>query len=268
MTRYFCPKCGAHVATFDAQEWEFCSGILDNTRDLLDRVQLWVADTRDGGLSAWLSEIGSVRAKRYLEARDSEEATGEMFLQWSEQAGKVDEPIMIAADEDRLYGSCHCKGVEFYITRPSGEPSGHHESGKWWLGDDGRRYTAYLETDQSCRLTTGFEFSSWLVIPRINIFGTNGAPFDIRASNLKQYDSSPGVHRYFCGRCGASAFYRSNSRVLDIWDIAVGLLWSNSGVRAQDWLEWRTEVNYTEDATDAKLAKSLADGLKVSFPSS
>jgi len=268
LTRYFCPRCGAHVATFDAEEWEFCSGILNDTRELLNRVQLWVADTRDGGLSAWLSEIGSERATRYLEARDSEEATEEMFSQWSKRAAKVDEGTKKTAGEDRLYGSCHCKGVEFYITRPSGEPRGHHESGKWWLGDDGRRYTAYLETDESCRLTTGFEFSSWLVIPRINIFGTHGAPFDIPASTLQQYDSSPGVHRYFCGRCGASVFYRSDSRILDIWDIAVGLLRSDRGAGAQDWLEWRTEVNFIEEATDANLANSLADGLKASFPSS
>ena len=269
LTRSFCPKCGAHVVTFATDEWEFCTGILDNTRGLLDRVQLWVGDTRDGGFSAWLPEIGDKKAKRYLEARDSEEANEEIFSQWSKQPGNGDNGIKKTSDEDRLYGSCHCKGVEFYITRPSGEPSGHHEYGKWWLGNDGHRYSAYIEADESCRLTTGFEIPSWLVIPGVNIFKVTGAPFEVQAGTLKQYDSSPGAHRYFCGRCGATAFYRNDSnRALDIWDIAVGLLRSSSGARAEDWLEWRTRINYIQEATDAELAKSLEDGLKNSFSSS
>ena len=266
LTRFFCPNCGAHVATFDETEWEFCSGILECTSGLLDRVQLWVADTGDGGLSAWLPQIGSKNSKRFLASRDSEEATDVMISQWSKHGRKDNEVAKDASEKDRLYGSCHCKCVEFYITRPSGEPGGHPEHGKWWLRDGGQRYSAYLEADESCRLTTGYELSSWLVIPHINVFTTDGEPFDIQGSNLRQYDSSPGVHRFFCSRCGATAFYRSDSRTLDIWDIAVGLLWSKSGARAQDWLEWSTEVNFVHDAIDPELVQSLADGLKIRDP--
>lgn len=62
LTRYFCPRCGASIANFEAHEWEFTTGVLARAGGgLLNRVQLWLDDTRDGGAGLWLNDSHSER---------------------------------------------------------------------------------------------------------------------------------------------------------------------------------------------------------------
>jgi hypothetical protein len=44
-------------------------------------------------------------------------------------------------------------------------------------------------------------------------------------------------------------------------DVAVGVLDSETGARAEDWLEWRKKSpSYAEDAVNKKLARELSEG--------
>jgi hypothetical protein len=54
----------------------------------------------------------------------------------------------------------------------------------------------------SCRRATGAAFATFLGIGR-------GA-FTVTAGQMTVYDSSPGVHRGFCGRCGSALTYESD----------------------------------------------------------
>jgi hypothetical protein len=67
---------------------------------------------------------------------------------------------------------------------------------------------------------------------------------------LRRFESSPGVDRQFCGACGASVYWHCDGRP-DLVDVCVGLLNSECGARAEDWLEWETgRVSFSEDAID------------------
>ena len=80
---------------------------------------------------------------------------------------------------------------------------------------------------------------------------------------LKQYESSKGVYRYFCGTCGATVFWRSDRRSEELIDVAVGLFDASSGVRAEEVLEWATErVSYHEDAQNKALIAMLSEGIE------
>ena len=80
---------------------------------------------------------------------------------------------------------------------------------------------------------------------------------------LKQYNSSEGIWRAFCGVCGAVVFYHNDKRP-DLIDVSVGLMEAESGARAEEWLEWsRDEVSYAEYAQNKSLIESLNTGLKA-----
>ncbi|KAI0423804.1 hypothetical protein F5Y09DRAFT_326334 [Xylaria sp. FL1042] len=183
------------------------------------------------------------------------------------------------------------------------------EDKKWWLRPDLdsnpgaietlstekgglRRYMAGTCACVSCRLTCGFEIQTWAFIPRANIFfhirdidvglpGTESwvsseaqriIPLDfatLPADILTSYESTQGVRREFCSRCGATVFWRDRWRP-ELIDVSVGLLDADEGARAETWLDWWTgRVSFAEDAgTDrtgevARIAKGLIDGLET-----
>ena len=77
--------------------------------------------------------------------------------------------------------------------------------------------------------------------------------------NLSKYTSSTGVHRYFCGRCGAAIFVAKDGQS---WiDVAAGILRAEEGARAGNWLAWE-DVGFPEEATDQDLVMALLKGLK------
>ncbi|KAL2147367.1 hypothetical protein VTI28DRAFT_9831 [Corynascus sepedonium] len=151
---------------------------------------------------------------------------------------------------------------------------------------------------QTCRLASGFEIQTWAFIPRRNIFlvsqpsspGTSSSsskdekkgekeptatPLDFttlpRDTLLRQYESSPGRIRDFCGRCGATVFWHDTFRP-DLIDVSVGLLSSaadrgkngDGGARAQGWLEWWTgRVSFFEEAGKGRTGAAKAWGESV-----
>ncbi|KAI1178854.1 hypothetical protein F4777DRAFT_535908 [Nemania sp. FL0916] len=180
------------------------------------------------------------------------------------------------------------------------------EDVKWWLrpgkglcstseaapsleGVELDRYLAGTCACRSCRLASGFEIQTWAFVPRANIFfrvensnrglsildsGAEVVPLDfatLPSNILTSYESSHGVRREFCSRCGATVFWRDRWRP-ELIDVSVGLL-DSEGARAETWLDWWTErVSFAEDATLDRagetarraqcLVASLGDGLR------
>jgi hypothetical protein len=57
---------------------------------------------------------------------------------------------------------------------------------------------------ESCRRAAGAPAVGWLTVRRSDLHWTGAAP--------QEFESSPGVHRSFCGRCGTPLTYRSAAR--------------------------------------------------------
>jgi hypothetical protein len=236
------------VGNIEPHEWEFASGLLTaETRNILDlnRVQLWVSDTQDGGCTAWLHAAtggGSIKAR----SRESEDVSLEQVKEMKRQSlGSVS-----SAGNDngkKLEGGCKCGKIQFYVTK-SKEANGD------------RRYEALFCPCTSCRLTTGFEITAWARVPRSNLFSPNGKALDLSepVEGLKRYESSPGVERFFCEGCGATAFYRAREETIDI---AAGLLRSKSGILAEPWLDWNRSVKYMEDVIDLEFVEGFVKAL-------
>jgi hypothetical protein len=65
---------------------------------------------------------------------------------------------------------------------------------------------------ESCRRASGAHTVGWLTVTTVNLAFTGDAP--------REYASSPGVVRTFCGRCGTPLTYRNVQRPAEI-DITV-----------------------------------------------
>ena len=81
----------------------------------------------------------------------------------------------------------------------------------------------------------------WAFVPLTNITLDIEAtvPLSLPFGTLKEYQSSPEVIRYHCHTCSASVFYRTEEQP-SLVRVAVGLMESPGGARAESWLEWMT----------------------------
>ena len=61
---------------------------------------------------------------------------------------------------------------------------------------------------ESCRRAAGAHAVGWLTVQRGDLSWIGSAP--------QEFESSPGVHRAFCGRCGTPLTYRSATRPEEI----------------------------------------------------
>jgi len=159
---------------------------------------------------------------------------------------------------DRLKAQCHCGGVRYYITRPNETSkkaqspfsdlqvpfhlgsNANPENKTWWLRDNDTKYLAGTCTCTSCRQNLGMEIQTWAFVPRCNIFKDDGSPLDFDIGTLKSYNSSEGVTRNFCRKCGATVFWHCDWRP-DIIDVSAGLLDPEEGARVEGWLDWWSE---------------------------
>jgi hypothetical protein len=84
---------------------------------------------------------------------------------------------------ERATARCHCGGVEIEVTFPS-------------------RFCAHCYC-QSCRTTHAAGVVTWIGFKRAQTRFTKGREL------LRDYESSPGVTRKFCGRCGTRIAFES-----------------------------------------------------------
>ena len=265
----FCEQCGASIyrKSNDSLTIKLHTGVLELDDAAIEfSGQCCTDQTKDGGLSAWLDFSDSGKKDHCMA---HEQPT---VLQLEDQEG-YDSTLDIMA-------SCHCGGVQFAIT-PSSEASfeifspypdlivafhsgsiQNEEGAKWWLRANGTRYLAGTCACKSCRLASGNDIQTWAFIPKVNIKQMNGSPLEFDMGTLKQYSSSDGVYRNFCGVCGATVFWHNEGRP-DLIDVSVGLLKAASGARAEELLEWTTtRVSFQEDAQNRALITRIGNGLK------
>jgi len=118
---------------------------------------------------------------------------------------------------------------------------------------------ATMDACESCRISCGSEVYNWTfaLLRHIAFAGAerdsslpedttklreaveakDGKPRDPRFGKIQLFASSPDVQRYFCSGCSANLFFAVDDRP-DIVDIAVGLLDSPDGARAESVLSW------------------------------
>lgn len=260
----------------------------------------WAEGTGDGGICVWLRKIvdndhdGGGERMRELKAwkGDDTDEGGVIDIDQFFPHERAGSSGMNGDEngEDVLRASCYCKGVQFYVTRPnedsrnayspypdlmipynSGRSAANPSHDPWFIR--GNKYLAGTCTCTSCRHNLGFEIQTWAFIPKCNIFSSHTNQFlnydDMRdsakrggAGTLTRYESSEGVHREFCGKCGATVFWHCDERP-EVVDVSTGLLEGIEGVRCEEWLEWWTErVSFRELAGDGRLFEALEDGLR------
>lgn len=260
------------------------------------------AGTRDGGLSTWLPRWNGNGTGTGTEIED-----GHGALDAEDDDADTTTKISVErhdTQQDILKASCHCGKVKFHVTRPnaaSQHPRSNYpdliipyhtasprianlEDDKWWLvttsdSQEATRYLAGTCACQSCRLTSGFEIQTWAFVLRANIYfhpppGSDAhdtIPLDFARlpdGLLQSYESSEGVLREFCPRCGATVFWHDKGRP-DLVDVSVGLLDAVGGSRVESWLWWwRDRVSFAEDAGTGRhgvvkaRAEALVEGLE------
>ncbi|KZO94191.1 hypothetical protein CALVIDRAFT_457642, partial [Calocera viscosa TUFC12733] len=283
-TRYFCTRCGSHMQVKhgegEKEWWNVMVGAIKDWGGLKVEVggHEYVADTKDGGAAEFWGK----------------------GTRWAEEQGKSDElPVgwrsdnhqAIAAEDptgDRLLAQCHCGGVSFFITRPndgskSAIPPGWpvqlgpyplaspHDQSKehWWLrplgAEERTQYLAAFCACDTCQRGLGFWAPAWAYVPASNLVTAAGEPVDLsHLGTLKSCNRGDreGVHRDFCGRCGATVFWWRESRG-PVIDVALGILRAPEGARAETWFEWVIAgVLRREDGRPENIYGELHDGLR------
>ncbi|KAI1867842.1 uncharacterized protein JN550_006649 [Neoarthrinium moseri] len=270
-----------------------------------------VAGTIDGGLSLWIKDVAGkelvVHQHSGYPGEDVPEASASASTQLNMQSGDSTEALQGFChcgtvrfhvtrpnDSSRLPTSNMADLMVPYHTGSS-EIKNPHDL-KWWLQPEDAlvptRYLAGTCACRSCRLISGFEIQTWAFIPRSNIIfhiadtsnagaGTKDLgkarlmPLDFSTlpeGILRSYESSPGVLRESCVKCGATVFWHDKWRP-DLIDVSVGLLDAPEGTRAEEWLKWwKARVSFSEDVSNGRsgmvaarakaLVESLERGLK------
>ena len=181
---YFCDVCGTqmfserlrsksgpHAEGSGATETNIVyvkSGALEKTEGVVRyETQLCIGDTKDGGVSDWISEVpGTGMMKRW---KGMTEKSEQVPVGW-----RVDGPSTTLKSSysghkaEKLHGSCKCGGVSFLITRPDAKsadwsldlrqhkPEYKKPKEPWWLsGPDKDKYTTNCCCCDSCRYASG-----------------------------------------------------------------------------------------------------------------
>jgi len=301
LSRYFCAVCGSHmyVHTADSDSWKLCSGVVDRVtgHEQVFRLSLehvvrheFVGDTKDGGLAVCLADSERHSSGSFhLQDRDTaviHVVHGEGRSPLGGPADAADSTSLrstntqfITSEFGFLGASCHCGGVQFFVTHPNeasracsspfpdllvpyhSSSSANPEDVKWWLRTNDSKYLAGTCACRSCRLGSGSPIQAWAFVPKANIIQPDGTPLRFDTGTLRCIESSPRCYREFCSVCGATVFWHCQERP-ELIDVSVGVLRAPEGARAETWLEWWTErVSFREQALDQKLIGTLEKGL-------
>ena len=109
-----------------------------------------------------------------------------------------------------LTGGCLCESIRYRVSGPALCVS--HCHCRW------------------CRRAAGAAFMTWMTLPSADLVITDG--------NITEYESSPGVRRGFCSRCGTSLSYRHVDHADEI-DLAAATLDDQTAVVPDDhiWVD-------------------------------
>jgi hypothetical protein len=277
--RYFCSTCGATMLWYDEEfKWCVAIGTLERTAGVVEvGWHIWLEDTKDGGLADFLPKYRNVELPRFARGFGSLQ----LPLRWRNDRSTPQNENDTVYQSLALEARCHCGGVAFSITHPNSVsaktkslrpdivasspfPAGNLAAETWPL-DDKDKYLATICACTSCRLASGFETQAWAFVPRTNIIAQDSEAIGFstnRPTSLQTYQSSGGVYRDFCSRCGATAFCRKEGQPGSI-QVSVGLLRAPDGARAETWLSWRkARIGFIEDALNTDLFQGLEEGIK------
>jgi hypothetical protein len=221
-----------------ATELGVFSGPLKNIDANLFRLKkhIFVGDTLDGGASVWLRRPNpdGQEVPRFKENSDQIPWT------WPEKPQPQN-------DAESVPLVCHCKGVNLRLHRAA-----KRDDSKWFLDPrDKNKRLASFDACDSCRLHFGNDIVHWTFADLADVSQADGSAFPASMDRLKQavdsgdpavgtlacYQSSPDAQRYFCRVCSAAVFYLCDDRP-EMADVAIGLLDSPDGARAEGLLSW------------------------------
>lgn len=232
---------------------------------------IFVGDTVDGGAFPWLrgglDQEGQSPARVWLGGRDVSEEVP-VGARWPaieavEGLKGYETGLKHVGVEGNVPIRCHCRGINLVLR--AGEAQREFEETQqqggelpWYVDPVTHKALGSLDACDSCRIAAGSEVYNWTfaALKHISFAGDDqgGFPTDtlqLRAATEKKdgegrdprlgtiafYASSPDVQRYFCGRCSATLFYAVDIRP-EIVDVAVGLLDSPDGARAESVISW------------------------------
>lgn len=272
---YHCPNCGTSLLARYLDNWSTFLGVLEEGDTSVYEIatHIFVEETIDGGFSDFLHQVDGKQIQRLAKYVDSEE----LSLHWtSPERNQVE-----TNSSDRLHGYCRCRGVEFWISRPSARSAWAKEAyyqGTWpnnqssppdnetfWLRENRTKFRAAVCPCDSCRLAAnGNSFAQWAYIPTVDVSldaeGKIPMPDSLTWGTLKSCRTSDGASQHFCGTCGAVVFWNTDARPY-LKDFGVGLFDAADGARAESWFQWRTkDLRHREDGL--RRAKSLTLGVE------
>lgn len=202
--------------------WFAMCSTFENADNLYWPRHEYIADTLDGGIAEFLPSMNAKSIERWAGHPGNSE---QLPLHWSAPE-RSQHPN---SSHSKLHAHCKCRGVEFWIARPS----------------DGSKYKAKMCGCDNCRLRNGMEWFVTAVaqIPNCKIsLDEDGGIVYLRRQTfgtLKYYRASPTVEKAFCRVCGATVFLTSEG--MDMMKVAVGLFAADEGARAETWLDWSLE---------------------------
>ncbi|UPX20544.1 uncharacterized protein EKO05_0010773 [Ascochyta rabiei] len=260
LTRWFCSTCGAHLLANTplggATKWFVSAPSVDAEEDVWDFAgHVYVDSTGDGGLAALMTRIGGREVGLWDERSDRS-------APWHQASTGSKSDAMKNIPDEQLHARCQCGGIEFYVSRPTGDET-FTEIDEDNVRKHKDKWLAIHDVCNTCRLTISTFVVSWFFPSRNHITLTDGSsyPDDGLFGTARAYKSSAGVDRTFCGKCGAAVSYVSEERS-NVVDVAVGLLRTDDA-RAEDWLEWRTcKLAFEKDACWQSVRDALKEGLQ------
>ena len=282
---YFCPTCGTNMFArcIDGPtevDYVISIGTLEQADASVYRMKahIFIEDTVDGGFADFVTTFDRFPVKRWSRYFDDDDEDKLLPPHWKAASRRPPAP------EDRLHGYCKCRGVEFWISRPSARSAWAKqtdetgtfsadqplppESETPWLCENRTKFEAIVCPCDSCRLAgSGMAFAQWASIPAVDMSldaeGEVPLPKDMAFGTLKSYRTSDRASYHFCAKCGADVF-RSADAMPYVKHVGVGLLDSPDGARAESWLKWKTgPLNHREDGLKRaeKLTLAVESGL-------
>ncbi len=286
-TRYFCPTCGTKLfinsrylsdgtPRDDSRAWFALGGAVDppnkGVEDVLSvDINMWLADTGDGGLAPYLRKLGGRDVACY------QTYSGHMSDDEVNQLVESSKTLsQTASDQDWFKAECRCGGVSLQIQKANHADRTVSKLDRYIPRDrDGKvendKHFSSACVCRSCRLHFGVSLAPWLYIPPAQILNPHTGEAVVQhheamaeeaskgantGLSLKHYWSRKDCCRSFCSTCGAAVFYTRDDRP-EITNIAAGLVRAEEGVMARRWLSWQWGlVSFEQEATDRSIVEA------------